>query len=30
LGGQFSLDSTQGSGTTLRVSVPAPKRLIGD
>ena len=30
LGGQFSLDSTPGRGTTLRVSVPAPKKLIGD
>ena len=26
LGGRFSLDSTPGKGTTLRVTVPAPKR----
>ncbi len=26
LGGQFSLDSTPGHGTTLRVTVPAPKK----
>jgi signal transduction histidine kinase len=26
LGGKFSLDSTPGAGTTLRVTVPAPKR----